>query len=127
MPPYLERVFIMKQTVTESMFIDSFVGGYKDNFSYEGKKALFEYIEMLDDDCGTESELDPIALCCEYSEYEDARGCIEDCGYDFDQISEDYNLDPKNDPEEIESACMDWLKENTQVIEHDKGIIIEGF
>ena len=49
----------MKQTVTESMFIDSFCGGYKDNFSYEGKKALFEYLEQFEDDCGTEIELDP--------------------------------------------------------------------
>jgi hypothetical protein len=60
----------MKQTVTESMFIDSFCGGYKDNFSYEGKKALFEWLDSSEHNCGTdEMELDPIALCCEYTEY----------------------------------------------------------
>jgi len=59
----------MKQTVTENMFIDSFTGGYKDNFSYEGKKALFEWLEQYEDDCDTELELDPIALCCEFTEF----------------------------------------------------------
>ena len=59
----------MKQTVTESMFIDSFTGGYKDNFSYEGKKALFEWLEIYEEGCDTEFELDPIACCCEYTEY----------------------------------------------------------
>lgn len=118
----------MKQTVTESMFIDSFPESYKDNFSYEGKKALFEHLEGYEDHCGVgELELDPIALCCEYSEYVDAKGCIDDCGYDFDQISEDYNLAPENDPEEIEDACLNWLQEQTLVIRHESGIIIQDF
>jgi len=60
----------MKNTVTEYQFIDSFPNSYKDNFSYEGKKALYEYLTQLENDCDMEFELDPIAFCCEYSEYE---------------------------------------------------------
>tara|TARA_R110000822_G_scaffold84959_7_gene199257 strand:+ start:333 stop:635 length:303 start_codon:yes stop_codon:yes gene_type:complete len=62
----------MKQTINFSQFCDAFTNmDRQDNFSYEGKQALFDWIEQLDDDCGTETELDVIALCCEFTEYED--------------------------------------------------------
>ena len=41
----------MKQTVTEHDFIDGFrICNREDNFSYEGRQALFEYFEQLEDD-----------------------------------------------------------------------------
>ena len=60
----------MKETVTKSMFMDSFTGGYRDNFSFDGKMALFEYLEEYEDSCSEELELDPIGFCCEFNEYE---------------------------------------------------------
>lgn len=91
----------MKQTVTESMFIDSFCGGYKDNFSYEGKKALFEWLESLENDCGVdEMELDPIAYCCEFTEYENLEAFHEDYSGQFesiDEISENTTVIPIDD------------------------------
>ena len=63
----------MKQTINFSQFCDSFGGSYKNNFSYEGKKALFEYLEDYEEQTGEEIELDPIALCCEYSEYDNLK------------------------------------------------------
>jgi hypothetical protein len=57
------------QTVNESAFHDAFINyGRKDQFSYEGRKALFEYLENLAEDLGEPMELDVIALCCDYSE-----------------------------------------------------------
>jgi len=43
----------------------------KDNFSYEGLRALFDYLELLEEDMGQPMELDVIALCSEYSEISD--------------------------------------------------------
>lgn len=61
----------MKQSVTQNAFYDAFISmGRKDNFSYEGLNALYDYFEELDESCGTETELDVIAICCEYSEDE---------------------------------------------------------
>jgi len=59
----------MKQTVT----LNSFIKAFKvrpDDFSLDGLTALFTHLTELEEDCGTEIELDPIALCCEYSEVE---------------------------------------------------------
>ena len=64
----------MKQTITQSQFIDAFrdygrYGGDNDNFSYAALQLLFENFQEYEDDTGEEIELDPIAICCEYSEY----------------------------------------------------------
>lgn len=63
----------MINTINFSEFADSFSDQYKNNFSYEGKKALFEHLENLESENGTQIELDPIAFCCEYSEYDDLK------------------------------------------------------
>ena len=44
----------------------------RENFSYNGLKALYEYFEQYEEDTGAEIELDVIAICCEYTEYETA-------------------------------------------------------
>jgi len=60
----------MKTTVNFYSFCDAFSEYNKDHFSYEWKRALFDYLEDYEDQTGEEVELDTVALCCEYSEYE---------------------------------------------------------
>jgi len=64
----------MKKSVNFYDFEDSFKKMDRvNNFTYEGLKALFEYLESYEEDTGTEIELDVIALCCEYTEYENLK------------------------------------------------------
>lgn len=45
--------------------------GYKNNFTYEGAKAVFEYMEEASDNGEEQPDnFDPIAWCCEFAEYE---------------------------------------------------------
>ena len=75
----------MKQSITRADFVGWFWGSdtYKRNFSYEGLNSLFDYLEELEEDMGKEMEFDPVAICCEYSEYENLEeiknnyDCIE--------------------------------------------------
>ena len=65
----------MKQSITFYDFERAFSDmGRQDQFTYEGKRALFEWFEDYDSDlasCGQpETELYVIALCCEFTEYE---------------------------------------------------------
>jgi hypothetical protein len=53
--------------VTESKFHDAFNAVRPDNFSYDGRKALFEYLKGLEEE-NNPIELDVLALCCDYSE-----------------------------------------------------------
>jgi len=59
----------MKDTVTEYQFIDT-MAQKQHGFSYEGAKALFEYFEQYEQDTGEEMEFDPIAIRCDFDEYE---------------------------------------------------------
>mgnify|MGYP003637364788 CR=1 FL=1 len=57
----------------KTLNVDDFRQAFKDynrgeNFSYEGLELLFDYFEELDESCDQKTELDVIAICCEYSE-----------------------------------------------------------
>lgn len=60
----------MKKTVYKNEFIDTMIDIRQDNFSYDGLVALFDYLEEIEDNCGEEMEFDPIALCCDFTEYD---------------------------------------------------------
>ena len=59
----------MKQSINIYDFQEAF-RLRPNNFSNDGLRALFEYLEYLEEDIGEEFELDVIAICCEYTEYE---------------------------------------------------------
>ena len=58
----------MKITVTENIFIDTMRAIRPDNFSYEGLQALFAYLEEAEQCTDYEHELDPIGICCDFSQ-----------------------------------------------------------
>ena len=77
----------MITTINEYDFIDAFKKmGREENFSYDGLVALYEYLEMLGDDLGQPIELDVIALCCEYDEYDNLEEFEADYGREFSNI-----------------------------------------
>ena len=78
----------MIQTINEYQFADAFKRIRPDNFSYDGLKALYEYLEDYEDSTGEQIELDVIALCCEYNEYEDLEEFQGDYGDDYQSIEE---------------------------------------
>jgi len=50
---------------------------HKDNFSYDGKKALYKYLVDLEEDTGVEMEMDWIAICCDYTEWDSEQELLE--------------------------------------------------
>ena len=100
----------MKKTINFYNFERAFeTDTYNDHFSYEGKKALFEYIEEYEESTGEEIELDVVALCCEYVEYEN----IAEFWGDYDK--QDY-------------PDMEAIASNTEVIMIDEeAFIVQQF
>lgn len=91
---------------------------YSKSFSFEGAVALQKYIEELSDEIGEPIEFDPIAWCCEFTEYDNFEDFKESTSYHVNGILvEGYD--------NIKS--LDDLKDNTNVIEFDKGIIVQDF
>jgi hypothetical protein len=63
----------MKQTISANQFVDAFQSLRPDNFSYEGLQALYNYLEEYEESTGEEMELDVIALCCDFTEWENLK------------------------------------------------------
>lgn len=93
----------MQTTINFSQFCDAFRDmDRNDNFSYAGKRALFDFLEEVAPDM----ELDVIALCCEYYE-QDLDGVISDYGIDVSEAEDD---DEKAD------IVEEYLQENTCLV-----------
>lgn len=78
----------MKQTINSYDFHRAFEQLRPDNFSYAGLNALFEYLEQYEEDTGQEIELDVIALCCKYTEYENIKEYNEAYDEECEDIEE---------------------------------------
>ena len=110
----------MKKTIMFSDFCDAFFNSdRKDQFSYNGKKALFEYIESLEEDTGDEMELDIVSLCCDFSEFDTALEPAKD--------HSDFNIDEDLNEEEQEREAFQFLFDRTTIIHFDGGIIVQAF
>jgi hypothetical protein len=71
---------------------------YANNFTDEGLELLFEYLDDLD---GT-IDMDSIAICCEWTEYEN-----------IEAAEKEYLLDEEED-----------LEDNTTVLKGDSDIVV---
>ena len=67
--------------------------GREDQFSYEGKKALYDYLNDLSEDIGQSIELDIIAMCCDFTEYDSLEQFIDDYGYSVGDINSIEDID----------------------------------
>lgn len=86
----------MKKVLTFCEFCDEFRGTqYENNFSYEGKEALYNYLTDLEEETGTDYNCDIVSLCCDFTEFDD-----------FEDLKAQYN----------NIKTMEDLEDNTQVI-----------
>lgn len=108
----------MKTTVTSYQFVESFRAcGRESQFSRAALFALFEYLEEYENSTGEEIEFDPIGICCDFAEYPSAR-----------EAADDYGFEPDGDDDDArEKSALDWLREKTQVVEFEGGIVIQQF
>ena len=63
-------------SITEDQFINEFEA-YAHKFSREGLCALYKWLEDMSGDIDKPYELDVIAICCEFTEY-DSLDAIQD-------------------------------------------------
>lgn len=78
----------MIKTITQWEFVDEFKSRRPDNFSRLGLLELFDYLEERESDQMQPMELDVIAICCEYSEYESLEEFQNDYGSEYESIDD---------------------------------------
>lgn len=105
----------MKRTITEYQFIEAFRhAGRETQFTVPARRALFEYLEEFEDSTGTELELDPVGICCEFSEYPTALDAAQAFGF-------------KDGIDSKDESPIEWLQNRTQVVEFNGGVVIQQF
>jgi hypothetical protein len=112
----------MKETVTQSRFLDVFRQVRPNQFSRNALVALFDYLDQLEQDLGEETEFDPIALCCDWMEYRDAIEAAEAYGWEAPEIPEGEERDDTSD-----RKALVFLQDSTKVIEFEGGILVLNF
>ena len=103
----------MIKTITEWDFVNSFDQVNRaTNFSVAGRKALFEMLEEI----VANMELDPIAICCDFTEY----GSLEEWKQDYCYEAED--------EEDDDDYALDYLRDQTLVLElSNGGLVIQSY
>ena len=97
--------------VTEYSFRNTFLtSDYKNNFSYDGLTALYDYLEELEDELCESIEFDLVAIAGEYSELT------------IDELRDNYSINKDID-------VIEYLQERTQVIEIEDSdrVIIQDY
>ena len=103
----------MKNTLNTSEAASLLMADDNAAWSMAGAFALVEYLEQVEEDCGTEIEFDRVAIRCEYSEHESLQ---EWARYYF-------NSEDEGNAEKI----RDFIHDHGQLIEFDGGIIVSEF
>lgn len=114
----------MKKTLTTSEIVDAIYADKDGGWSWNGAKALAEYLEQVEEDTGTEMELDVVAFRCDYTEYASLKEWAS--SHFGDSWREDLGLDPEPN-EEDDGSITCYLNENTMLIEFSGGIIVADF
>ena len=95
------------QTIDQNDFARAFENmGRGNQFSPRGLDALFDYLDQVYE--GDTWELDVIALCCDFSEY------------DEEDLIKEYK---QNDDDTLEEV-LEYLNDNTTVIDSGNGSYI---
>lgn len=98
---------IIETITSASQFSDRFSDmGRGDQFSYEARKALFEYYDEMDEPV----ELDVIAICCDWNEL------------DLETINQDYS----KEFETLDEA-FEWLNEQSYAIKLTDTVLFQVF
>lgn len=117
----------MKMTLNTYQVADALKNDTNAHWSYNGSLALAEYLEEYEESTGEEMELDICAIRCNFYEYESALEAATDRGWEPEAsiLDDDDNIRPDDEvAEENEKLALEWLQNDSQVIEFDGGVIV---
>lgn len=120
----------MKMTIDVNIMKDMFKACDRDYFSWGACETLLDYYAGIDENI----EFDPIAICCEWSEYGNTpcltwKDFTDDYEYlleEAEEYDEDINLDKMDKTAKCE-MIMDILEDKTCIIRLENSVLIAAF
>ena len=97
----------MKQTMNEFDFKNEFKKIRPENFSYDGLTVLYDHLTQYEENTEQELEFDPIAYCCEYTEFDS-----------FEDVKKNYDVED-----------LEHLEQNTIVLKipNSEKLIVQNY
>ena len=97
----------MKQTMNEFDFKNEFKKIRPNNFSYDGLTVLYDHLIQYEENTDQELEFDPIAYCCEYTEFDS-----------FEDVKKNYDVED-----------LEHLEQNTIVLKipNSEKLVIQNY
>ena len=109
----------MKTTLSTTEAIDILRSDEFANWTYNGAKALVEWLERYEDETGCEFDFCRVTLRCDFSEYRSLVTWADSYGADLGEAPEDET--------ERDSRLREYIQDRGQLIEFDGGIIVSEF
>jgi len=116
----------MKQTLSHYQATELIHEVYDNQFSWEASGCLADYYESLEEEIGEEIEIDPVAIACDWSEYNSDEELIEAYGYLLPDADDSDDCEAW-EPEDKLAAIKDYLMQDTDLIEFDGGYLVRAF
>lgn len=120
----------MKIEVTTAIMKEWFINYNRDYYSWEGLETLLNYYNEIDE----QMEFDPVAICCDCTEYGDGAACslddlINDYGFSLDRDEwEEENAERLegifDTTDDYITALIEVLEDKTTVLQPENGNII---
>lgn len=112
----------MKITVDAAMMKEMFVTHNRDYYTTEALETLLEWYDEIDEN----TEFDPIAICCEWTEYGDTPcltwdDLMSDYGYLLDKWG--YDRDPWRDDETAAMTEIERMDKLVELLEQEVVVI----
>lgn len=123
----------MKTTLNTSDIARALKSDENAAWTWNGAKALAEYLEQLEEETGEEMELDVCAIRCDFSEYDSLEAWAADYFRNqadaVDKLCLTLGMDGSidEDSDEIDDLIRSYIQDHGTVIEFDGGIIVSSF
>ena len=121
----------MKTTHSTYQIADALHSDDNANWSWNGVRALAEYLEQLEEETGEEMELDVCAIRCDFSESTSLQDWLmeyhgaETLAFALQRSGIDTEGD--EDEDEIDDLIRSYVQDHGTLIEFDGGVIVSSF
>jgi len=123
----------MKTTLNASDIARALKSDENANWTWNGARALAEYLEQLEEDTGEEMEMDVCAIRCDFSEYDSLEAWASDYFRNqadaVDKLGLTLGMDGSidEDSDEIDDLIRSYIHDHGTLIEFNGGIIVSSF
>ena len=112
----------MIKTISENEFIEDLLSDEYASWTYDGARALYEYLTDLEEDTGEQIEFDRVALRCDFSQYDN----LEDILNQYNDINTLEDLQDNTTVLKV-TAITKWKNAVGETLTETTGYIIQNF